>query len=157
MVTLAVLCAHAVLMIAAVLVVGRKPVQWAVSSLFLAGCFLLEWFAPVDVSWRAVLAFGGMAALFAAISVAVRLAIERGICHLGLRRSAPEIPSDIPKRSIQDDPAFFAAAAAATAAGTYLLLTFKPVLASPLGPYLADVAPVWTRRFVRTRSEPASV
>jgi O-antigen/teichoic acid export membrane protein len=59
--------------------------------------------------------------------------------------------------SIQSASFIFAAVAAGTAAGTYLLLTFKPILASPLGPYLADVAPVWTRRFVRTRSEPASV
>ncbi|HWH70145.1 MAG TPA: MBOAT family protein [Candidatus Sulfotelmatobacter sp.] len=71
MLTLVVLCAHAVLMVAAVLVVGRKPVQWAVSSLFFAGCFLLEWFAPVDVTWHAIMAFGGIFALLAAITVAV--------------------------------------------------------------------------------------
>lgn len=70
MLTLAFLGAHAVLMVAAVLVVGRKPAQWAGSTLFLVGCFLLEWFAPVDTAWRAVLAFGGMAALFATITVA---------------------------------------------------------------------------------------
>jgi hypothetical protein len=58
-------------MIAAVLVAGRKPVQWAVSSLFLAGCVLLEWFAPVDVTWHAVMAFGGMWALLATITVVV--------------------------------------------------------------------------------------
>ena len=56
MLTLAVLGAHAVLMIAAVLVVGRKPIQWAGSAFFLAGCFFLEWFAPVDISWRAIMA-----------------------------------------------------------------------------------------------------
>jgi hypothetical protein len=68
MLTLAVFCAHAVLMIAAVLVVGRKPVQWAVSALFLAGCFLLEWFAPVDTFSRAIMAFGGVLALVAAVA-----------------------------------------------------------------------------------------
>ena len=71
MLTLAVLCAHAVLMIAAVLVVGRKPVQWAAASLFLAGCVLLEWFAPVDVTWHATMAFGGAWTLLATITVAV--------------------------------------------------------------------------------------
>ncbi len=70
MLTLAFLCAHAVLMIAAVLVVGRKPVQWALSSLFLAGCFLLEWFAPLDVFWHALMALGGVLALVAAVAVA---------------------------------------------------------------------------------------
>ncbi len=69
MLTLAVFCAHAVLMIGAVLVVGRKPVQWSVSALFLAGCFLLEWLAPVDVTWHAILAFGGLMALLATIAV----------------------------------------------------------------------------------------
>jgi hypothetical protein len=39
----------------------------------------------------------------------------------------------------------------------YLLLTVKPVLASPLGPYLGGVAPPWTRRFVRAPGEPARV
>jgi hypothetical protein len=70
MLTLAVLCAHTVLMIAAVLVVGRKPIQWAGSAFFLACCFLLEWFAPVDSFWRAMLAIGGMLALMATITVA---------------------------------------------------------------------------------------
>jgi hypothetical protein len=57
-------------MIAAVLVVGRKPIQWAVSAFFLVCCFSLEWFAPVETSWRAILAFGGMAALVATLNVA---------------------------------------------------------------------------------------
>ncbi len=70
MFTLAVLCAHSVLMIAAVLVVGRKPVQRAGAALFLAGCFLLEWFAPVDVTWHALLAFGGLMALLGTVAVA---------------------------------------------------------------------------------------
>ncbi len=49
-----------------------------------------------------------------------------------------------------ESPSFVhAAGAACAAAGVYLLLTLKPVLASPLGPYLAGVAPAWTRRFVR--------
>jgi hypothetical protein len=70
MLTLVVVCAHTVLMIAAVLVVGRKPIQWAGSAFFLACCFFLEWFAPVDTSWHAIMAFGGMAALVATINVA---------------------------------------------------------------------------------------
>jgi len=70
MITLAAFCAHAVLMIAAVLVVGRKPIQWAGSVLLLAGCFCLEWFAPVDISSRAIMAFGGLAALVAIINIA---------------------------------------------------------------------------------------
>jgi hypothetical protein len=70
MLTLAVFCGHAVLMIAAMLVVGRKPVQWGVAALFLASCFLLEWFAPVSVLWRAILALGGVDALVATITVA---------------------------------------------------------------------------------------
>jgi hypothetical protein len=55
-------------MVAAVLVAGRKPVQWAVSALFLAGCFLLEWIAPVDTLWHAIMAFGGVLALVAAVA-----------------------------------------------------------------------------------------
>jgi hypothetical protein len=70
MLTLAFLGAHVVLMLAAVLVVGRKPVQWTASALFLACCFLLEWFAPVDTSWHAVMALGGIMALVATITVA---------------------------------------------------------------------------------------
>ena len=70
MLTLVVLCAHTVLMMAAVLVAGRKPIQRAGSAFLLACCFFLEWFAPVDISWRALLAFGGMAALVATINVA---------------------------------------------------------------------------------------
>jgi hypothetical protein len=68
MLALAFFCAHAVLMIAAVLVAGRKPVQWAVSALFLVGCFFLEWFAPMDVLGRAIMAFGGVLALVAAVA-----------------------------------------------------------------------------------------
>jgi hypothetical protein len=70
MLTLVVFCAHTVLMIAAVLLVGRKPIQRAGSAFFLACCLFLEWFAPVDTTWRAILALGGMAALVATINVA---------------------------------------------------------------------------------------
>ncbi len=70
MLILAVFCAHAVLMIGAVLVVGRKPVQWAGPALFLAGCFWLEWLAPVGVTWHALLAFGGLMALLGTVAVA---------------------------------------------------------------------------------------
>ena len=70
MLTLAVLGAHAVLMIAAVLVVGRKPIQWAGAAFFLAGCFFLEWFAPVDITSHAIMALGGIMALVATIAVA---------------------------------------------------------------------------------------
>ncbi len=68
--TLAVYCAHAVLMAAAVLVAGRKPIQWAGATLFLAGCFFLEWFAPVDTTSHAILALGGVLALLATLPVA---------------------------------------------------------------------------------------
>jgi hypothetical protein len=57
-------------MIAAVLVVGRKPAQWAGATLFLVGCFLLEWFAPVDITLHAIMAFGGVMALVATIPIA---------------------------------------------------------------------------------------
>jgi hypothetical protein len=70
MLTLAVFCAHAGLMIAAVLVVGRKPIQRAGAGFFLAGCFFLEGFAPGDITSRAILAFGGLLALVATIAVA---------------------------------------------------------------------------------------
>lgn len=50
-----------------------------------------------------------------------------------------------------------AAIGATLATGIYLLLTFRPVLDSPLGPYLVDVAPAWTRRFFRASGEPAGV
>jgi hypothetical protein len=70
MLTLVVFCAHTALMIAAVLVVGRKPIRRAGAAFFLACCFFLEWFAPVDTSWRAIMAFGGMAALVATMNVA---------------------------------------------------------------------------------------
>ena len=70
MLTLVVFCAHTVLMIAAVLLVGRKPIQRAGSAFFLACCLFLEWFAPVDTTWRAIMALGGMAALVATINVA---------------------------------------------------------------------------------------
>ncbi len=57
-----------------------------------------------------------------------------------------------------DTPSFFdAAAAALVSVLVYLALTFKPVLASPLGPYIVRVAPAWTRRFVRAPEQPASV
>jgi O-antigen/teichoic acid export membrane protein len=48
-----------------------------------------------------------------------------------------------------------AAAAASAAAALYLVLTVRPVLASPLGPYLAGIAPVWTRRFLGAAGQPA--
>jgi O-antigen/teichoic acid export membrane protein len=48
-----------------------------------------------------------------------------------------------------------AAAAAGAAGATYVALTFKPVLASPLGPFVAAVIPAWTRRFVRMPGAPA--
>ena len=70
MLTLAVLCAHAVLMVAAVLVVGRRRIQRVSAALFLVCAFILEWFAPVDSFWRAILAIGGMLALMATITVA---------------------------------------------------------------------------------------
>ena len=70
MLTLAVLCAHTVLMIAAMLVVGRRRIQRVSAALFLACAFILEWFAPVDSFWRAMLAIGGMFALMATITVA---------------------------------------------------------------------------------------
>jgi hypothetical protein len=70
MLTLAVFCAHAVLMIAAVLVVGRRRIQRVSAALFLAGSFILEWFAPVDTASRAILAAVGMFALMATITVA---------------------------------------------------------------------------------------
>lgn len=57
-----------------------------------------------------------------------------------------------------DTPSFFGAAAAALISVlVYLALTFKPVLASPLGPYIVRVAPAWTRRFVRAPEQAASV
>lgn len=57
-----------------------------------------------------------------------------------------------------DTPSFLhAAAAAGGTAVVYLLVTFKPVFASPLGPYIARVAPAWTRRFVPTPEQPAGV
>ena len=70
MLTLAVFCAHAVLMIAAVRVVGRRRLQRVSAALLLACAFILEWFAPVDLFWRAMLAIGGMFALMATITVA---------------------------------------------------------------------------------------
>lgn len=57
-------------MIAAVLVAGRKPIQQAGSAFFLACCFFLEWFAPVDITWHAIMALGGVMALVATITVA---------------------------------------------------------------------------------------
>lgn len=70
MLTLTLHCSHTVLMAAAVLVAGRQPIQRAGSVFFLACCFLLEWFAPVDITSHAVMAFGGLLALVATIAVA---------------------------------------------------------------------------------------
>jgi len=70
MLTLVVHCAHAGLIAAAVLAAGRRRSQRACAALFLAGSFILEWFAPVDSFWRAILALGGMMALMATITVA---------------------------------------------------------------------------------------
>src|ERR1035438_5728533 len=70
MLTLAVHCSHAVLIAAAVLVVGRRRIQRVSAALFLICAFILEWFAPLDSFWRAILAVGGMMALMATIKVA---------------------------------------------------------------------------------------
>jgi hypothetical protein len=70
MLTLAVHCSHAVLIAAAVLVVGRRRIQRVSAAVFLVCAFILEWFAPVDSFWRAILAVGGMMALMATIKVA---------------------------------------------------------------------------------------
>src|ERR1039458_4771844 len=70
MLTLAVHCAHAVLIAAAVLVVGRRRIQRVSAALFLVCAFMLEWFAPVDSFWRAILALGGMMATMATIKIA---------------------------------------------------------------------------------------
>ena len=70
MLTLAVLCAHAALMgLRRCLWSGENRIQWAGCRL-LACCFFLEWFAPVDSFWRAILALVGMFALMATITVA---------------------------------------------------------------------------------------
>ena len=68
--TLAVHCVHAVLIAAAVVVVGRRRIQRVSAALFLVCAFILEWFAPVDSFWRAILALVGMFALMATITVA---------------------------------------------------------------------------------------
>ena len=70
MLTLAVHCSHAVLIAAAVLVVGRRRIQRVSAALFLVSAFILEWFAPVDSFWRAIFAVGGMMALMATIKIA---------------------------------------------------------------------------------------
>src|SRR5208282_1321014 len=70
MLTLVVHCAHAVLIAAAVVVAGRRRIQRVSAALFLVSAFILEWFAPVDTFWRAILALYGMFALMAAITVA---------------------------------------------------------------------------------------
>src|ERR1035437_920580 len=70
MLTLVVHCTHAGLIAAAVLVVGRRRIQRVSAALFLVCAFILEWFAPVDSFWRAILALGGMMALMATITVA---------------------------------------------------------------------------------------
>jgi hypothetical protein len=40
------------------------------AAVLLVGAFILEWFAPVDLFWRAMLAIGGMFALMATITAA---------------------------------------------------------------------------------------
>ena len=70
MLTLVVHCAHAGLIAAAVLAGGRRRSRRACAALFLAGSFILEWFAPVDTTSRAILAVCGMFALMATITVA---------------------------------------------------------------------------------------
>ena len=70
MLTLVVHCTHAGLIAAAVLAAGRRRSQRACAALFLVSAFILEWFAPVDLFWRAILALGGLFALMAAITVA---------------------------------------------------------------------------------------
>lgn len=70
MLTPVVFCAHTVLVVAAVLVVGRSRIQRACAALFLVCAFILEWFAPVDSFWRAILAIFGMFALMATITIA---------------------------------------------------------------------------------------
>lgn len=50
-----------------------------------------------------------------------------------------------------------AAASACAATAAYLLLTVRPVLASPLGAYVSDIAPAWTRRFLPAPGQPAGV
>lgn len=79
--TLAVLCAHAVLMIAAVLVVGRRRIQRVSAALCLLCAFILEWFAPVDSFWRAVMAIGGILALMATIVVAASATPQWSVRH----------------------------------------------------------------------------
>src|ERR1039458_5876661 len=70
MLTLVLFCAHTVLVVAAVLVVGRRRIQRVSAAVFLVCAFILEWFAPVDSFWRAMLALCGMFASMAAITVA---------------------------------------------------------------------------------------
>jgi hypothetical protein len=70
MLTLVLFCAHTVLVVAAVLVVGRRRFQRMSAAVILVCAFILEWFAPVDSFWRAMLALGGMFALMATITVA---------------------------------------------------------------------------------------
>jgi hypothetical protein len=70
MLTLTVHCSHALLIAAAVLVVGRRRIQRAFAALFLISAFILEWFAPVDPASRGILAVGGMMAMMATITVA---------------------------------------------------------------------------------------
>jgi hypothetical protein len=70
MLTLVVYCAHAGLIAAAALAAGRRRSQRAWAALFLAGSFILEWFAPVDRTSRGILAIFGMFASMATITVA---------------------------------------------------------------------------------------
>ena len=70
MLTLAVHGSHAVLIAAAVLVVGRRRLQRVSAAVFLVGAFILEWFAPLDSFWRAILALSGLMASMATITLA---------------------------------------------------------------------------------------
>jgi len=70
MLTLVVHCTHAGLIVAAMLTAGRRRSQRACAALCLVSAFILEWFAPVDLFWRAILALSGLFALMAAITVA---------------------------------------------------------------------------------------
>jgi len=53
-----------------VLAAGRRRSQRACAALLLVCAFILEWFAPVDLFWRAILALVGMFALMATITLA---------------------------------------------------------------------------------------
>jgi hypothetical protein len=68
--------AHTGLVVAAVLIAGRRAWQRVSAVLILIGCFILEWFAPVDLVSRTLLTGGGMIALMATVRNA-SLATER--------------------------------------------------------------------------------